>query len=300
MATTITRGKHVLVRADLAGDSAMLADGAVAQTDGEIVAVGSYDDLRAQYPDAEVVGNGRQFLMPGMVNAHHHGRGLSGLLLGQPDGGLETWINHAWGRRGVEPYNMMLYTLINLIRSGVTTVMFNQSATARRMVWDEAQANLRAFSEAGVRTAFSLAFKNQCYLVYGNDDDVLNKMPDDLASGVRGIIESSILSDDDYFAMTADLIRDYPPDSTNMVRMLYSPQSYHWADEDTLSRIAELANAADVGIHTHCVESYYQRLYAERLHGQGQTPTRRLYELGFLGPRHPLPTACGSRRTTSP
>ena len=109
--------------------------------------------------------------------------GLSGLLLGQPDGGLETWINHSWGRRGVEPYNMMRYTLLNLIRSGVTTVMFNQSATARRMVWDEAQANLRAFAEAGVRTAFSLAFKNQCYLVYGNDDDVLGRMPEDLASG---------------------------------------------------------------------------------------------------------------------
>ena len=283
MATTLTRGKYVLVRADLGGESVVLTDGAVAQTDGEIVDVGSYDDLRGRFPDAEVVGNGRQFLMPGMVNAHHHGRGLSGLLLGQPDGGLETWINHSWGRRGVDPYNMMRYTLLNLIRSGVTTVMFNQSATARRMVWDEAQANLRAFAEAGVRTAFSLAFKNQCYLVYGNDEDVLGRMPEDLASGVRRIIDGSKLSTEDYLSMTADLIRDYPVNSTNMVRVLYSPQAYHWADEETLGRIADLARAADVGIHTHAVESYYQRLYAERLHGQ--TPLRRLYEIGFLGPK---------------
>ena len=135
---------------------------------------------------------------------------------------------------------MMRYTLLNLIRSGVTTVMFNQSATARRMVWDEAQANLRAFAEAGVRTAFSLAFKNQCYLVYGNDEDVLGRMPEDLASGVRGIIDGSKLSTEDYLSMTADLIRDYPVNSTNMVRVLYSPQAYHWADEETLGRIAEL------------------------------------------------------------
>ena len=286
MTTTITRGKHVLVRADLEGDSVLLTDGAVAQTDGEIVAVGSFDDVRSQYPEADVVGNGRQFLMPGMVNAHHHGRGLSGLLLGQPDGGLETWINHSWGRRAVEPYNMMLYTLLNLVRSGVTTVMFNQSATARRMVWDEAQANLRAFAQAGVRTAFSLAFKNQCYLVYGNDEDVLSKMPDDLAGGVRGIIDSSILSTEDYLGMTADLIRDYPAGSTNMVRLLYSPQAYHWADEDTLAQIADLARAADGGLHTHCVESYYQRLYAERL--LVQTPVQRFNELGFLGPKTSL------------
>ncbi len=286
MTTTITRGKYVLVRADLAGDSTVLTDGAVAQTDGQIVDVGVYDVLRSRYPDAEIVGNGRQFLMPGMVNAHHHGRGLSGLLLGQPDGGLETWINHAWGRRSVEPFNMMLITLLNLIRSGVTTVMFNQSVTPRSVVWDEAQANLRAFSQAGLRTAFSLAFKNQCYLVYGNDDDVYGKMPDDLASGVRGIVEGSILSTEDYLSITADLIRDYPADSTNMVRMLYSPQAYHWADEDTLAQIAELAKAADVGLHTHCVESYYQRLYAERLHGQ--TPVQRFNELGFLGPKTSL------------
>ncbi len=287
MATTLTRGKYVLTRADLNGNSVVLTDAAVVQTDGSIVAVGSYDDMRAQHPDAEVVGNGRQFLMPGLVNAHHHGRGLSGLLLGQPDGGLETWINHAWGRRSVEPYNMMCYTLLNLIRSGVTTVMFNQSATARDIVWDEAQANLRALREAGLRTAFSLAFKNQCYLVYGNDEDVLGRMPDDVANGVRGIVESSLLSKEDYLRMTADLIRDYPADSTNMVRVLYSPQSYHWADEETLGEIADLARDADVGIHTHAVESYYQRLYAERLHN-GQTPIRRLYELGFLGPKTSL------------
>ncbi len=286
MATTLTRGKYVLIRADLGGESVVLTDGAVAQTDGEIVDGGSYADLRIRYPSADVVGNGRQFLMPGMVNAHHHGRGLSGLLLGQPDGGLETWINHSWGRRAVEPYNMMCYTLLNLIRSGVTTVMFNQSATARRMVWDEAQANLRAFGDAGVRTAFSLSFKNQCYLVYGNDEDVLSQMPEGLATGVRGMIEGSALSTEDYLELTASLIQNYPVDSTNMVRVLYSPQGYHWADEETLARIAELARSADVGIHTHAVESFYQRRYAERLHGQ--TPVRRLYEIGFLGPKTSL------------
>ncbi len=283
MATTLTRGKYVLTRADPGGQSVVLTDGAVAQTDGEIVVAGDYADLRARFPDAEVVGNGRQFLMPGLVNAHHHGRGLSGLLLGQPDGGLETWINHSWGRRPVEPYAMMALTLMNLIRSGVTTVMFNQSAAVRGMVWDEAQANLRAFRDAGVRVAFSLAFKNQCYLIYGDDEDVLRRMPSDLADSLRGMIQGATIPTEDYLSMTADLIREYPADATDMVRVLYSPQSYHWADEETLGRMAELARRADVGIHTHAVESFYQRLYAERLHGQ--TPIRRLYEIGFLGPK---------------
>ena len=283
MATTLTRGKYVLARADLGGESRILTDGAVAQRDGEILDVGSYDALRERFPEAQTVGNGRQFLIPGLVNAHHHGRGLSGLLLGQPDGGLETWINHSWGRRSVDPYNMMAFTLMNLIRSGTTTVMFNQSASARHMVWDEAQANLRAFEDAGVRTAFSLAFKNQCYLIYGNDEDLIARLPEDLARGIRGMIGGSALGTDDYMAMTADLIGAHPADATTMTRILYSPQSYHWADEETLGSIADAARTAGVGVHTHAVESYYQRLYAERLHGQ--TPVQRLYEIGFLGPK---------------
>lgn len=283
MTTTLTRGKYVLTRADLNGESQLLTDGAVLQTDGVIVEVGQYADLHARHPDAEVIGNGRQFLLPGLVNAHHHGRGLSGLLMGQPDGSLETWIHQGWGRRPVDPYLMGVYTLMQQIRSGTTTVMFNQSAGSTDRARSEAEATLKAFAEARVRVAFSIAFRNQNYLVYGDDDVFMASLPKDLGEGVRGVIDSTIMPFDDYLALTKEFAASYRPQQTDSVRVLLSPQSYHWADEDTLGRIAQAAQSDDLGIHLHMVETPYQRVYAERLHGL--TPTRRLDEIGFLGPR---------------
>src|SRR3981081_1784569 len=47
-------------------------DGAVLQEDGVIVAVGTYDDLHRKHPTVPVIGNGKEILLPGFVNGHHH------------------------------------------------------------------------------------------------------------------------------------------------------------------------------------------------------------------------------------
>jgi 5-methylthioadenosine/S-adenosylhomocysteine deaminase len=53
-----------------------------------IVAVGAFGDLRRANPDAPIVGDGDQALLPGFVNAHHH-VGLSPVQLGVADETLE-------------------------------------------------------------------------------------------------------------------------------------------------------------------------------------------------------------------
>jgi 5-methylthioadenosine/S-adenosylhomocysteine deaminase len=50
----------------------IVRDGAVVVADGEIVAVGKADRLRAEYPDADVLGDPGAVVTPGFVNAHHH------------------------------------------------------------------------------------------------------------------------------------------------------------------------------------------------------------------------------------
>ncbi len=65
---TVVRGGHVLTMGP-AGD---LEDGAVAFADGEILAVDSYAETAARFPDAAVVGDGRGVVLPGLVNAHTH------------------------------------------------------------------------------------------------------------------------------------------------------------------------------------------------------------------------------------
>jgi 5-methylthioadenosine/S-adenosylhomocysteine deaminase len=280
MAITLVRGKYVLVRAELDGSSRVVTNGAVAYENGVVVDVGLFEDLRRRNPDTEVFGNGRQFLMPGLVNAHHHGRGVTGFQMGQPDGPLELWVHRAWGRRPLDPRLMTLYTIMQMIRSGTTTVMFNQSSGPADLTVEEATATLDSFGEAGMRVAFSVAFRNQCMVVYGDDEAFFAGLPRDLAGSVRRIVRATDRPFDEYLGLTRGLARQHA--GSDSVRILLSPQNYQWADEDTLGRIGDAARADGLGIHTHLVETAYQRRYAERIHG-GQTPAQRLRSVGFLG-----------------
>ena len=277
-AATLVRGRHILTRAEHDGAATLLNDAAVAiAPDGSIIEAAPYDDLRSRHPDADVIGNGSHFVLPGLVNAHHHGRGVSYLQLGQPDGALETWLNLAWGRKPMDSYLMGLYTLMQQLRSGTTAVMFNQAGPLA-----EAEGTLTAFREVGVRTAFSIGFRSQCFLVYGDDEEFLAGLPEDLSQIARSVVEASRVDFEDNLNLVLDLHERYQEPDPLAVRILLSPSGYHWADENTLRRIVDVARDSSMGIHTHVLETIYQRLYANR--ATGQSPVQRLADLGMVGP----------------
>lgn len=282
MMESLVRGRYVLVRADLEGASQLLTDGAVAQQNGVILMVGPYEDLRKRYQNAKVIGNGRGFLLPGLVNAHNHGRGVSTLQMGQPDGPVETLGQRGWGSNPLDPYLLGLYTAMRQARSGTTTVMLNQVAAPLDRAKAEAEATLRAYQEVGLRVAFSITYRNQCVLIGGDDDAFLASLPVGISKHLRAIVEETSIATDDYLALCDQLARRYRGSNDAAIRILVSPQNYHWCDEATLKRIAEFARQRELGIHMHLAETLYQRLYAEKLYGQ--TPARRLHQIGFLGP----------------
>ena len=129
MPTSLIRGRYVICEAGT-GDSGsrVISDGAVLQRDGVIEAVGTYDELRDREVD-EVIGGSRFLVMPGMTNAHHHGRGVSTFQFGTVDGCLEPWIVQGWGRRPVDWHLITLYSAIQLVKSGTTSVMYNHPRT---------------------------------------------------------------------------------------------------------------------------------------------------------------------------
>ena len=277
-AATLVRGRYILARAEHDGSAILLNDAAVAVAeDGSIIEVAGYDALRSRHPGADVIGDGSHFVLPGLVNAHHHGRGVSYLQLGQPDGALEAWLNLAWGRKPMDSYLMGLYTLMQQLRSGTTAVMFNQAGPL-----GEAEGTLTAFREVGVRTAFSIGFRSQCFLVYGDDDEFLAGLPDDLSQTARAVVDASRVALEDNLNLALDLHERYEKPNPQAVRILLSPSGYHWADEDTLRRIVDTARDNGMGIHTHVLETVYQRLYANRT--TGQSPVQRLADVGMAGP----------------
>src|SRR4029077_3930222 len=73
--TLILRGKHVLTD-PRRKEKGAIRDGAIAIEGDRITAVDLFDDLKKQKPGAKILGNGKQLLMPGLVDAHSHGRGM--------------------------------------------------------------------------------------------------------------------------------------------------------------------------------------------------------------------------------
>ena len=171
MSTSIVRGGYVICEAGVdAGSSRVISDGAVFQRGGIIEAVGAYDDIKSAHQADEELGGPGYLVMPGLVNAHHHGRGVSTFQMGCIDDCLETWILSGWGRRPYDHYLMTLYTAIQQIESGTTTTMYNHAQTPAMGLADDVSEVLRGFADAGMRTAFSVYYRERNRVVYQDDE----------------------------------------------------------------------------------------------------------------------------------
>src|ERR1700731_4666965 len=87
--TIIMRGAYVITDPRL-GASGVIQAGAVVIADGTIRETGPFAAIAPKYPGTGVIGDGTQLLMPGLVDAHSHGRGLSPIQKGVRNDFLEN------------------------------------------------------------------------------------------------------------------------------------------------------------------------------------------------------------------
>ena len=72
MAVSLIRSRSMITKATSRHTCEEIKDGAVLQEDGIITAVGTFDDLHRKHPTVSVIGTGKEVLLPGFVNGHHH------------------------------------------------------------------------------------------------------------------------------------------------------------------------------------------------------------------------------------
>ena len=125
MATSLIRSRAAITGTKDRFTWNEVKDGAVLQEDGVIVEVGTYDDLSARHPTVPVIGTGKEILLPGFVNGHHH-VGLTPVQLGSPDMPLELWFITRMVIRNLDLYLDTLYSAFEMIGSGITTVQHIQ------------------------------------------------------------------------------------------------------------------------------------------------------------------------------
>ncbi|MDA1258474.1 MAG: amidohydrolase family protein [Chloroflexi bacterium] len=281
MGSSLVHGKYVVCKVIDDDTSQVVEDGAVFQRDGEIVEIGKYTDLKSRHDPDEVIGGPDFVVIPGMVNAHHH-MGLTPFQLGSLDMPLEPGIFAEWSSRQVDPYLDTLWCALQMIESGITTVMHNQAMVRTPTDADFYESNARivdAYEDSGMRVAFSLYNRDRHYFTSQNDDTFLGSIPSALADRTRKSMRARPITMDDHLSASEALIANKASDRT---RIFISPHNVHWCSDEYLMAIKDFATRHRTGLHIHLQETVYQRMYGDQ--HWGKTPLAHLNELGFLGP----------------
>ena len=228
-----------------------LADHAVAVDRGRIVAVLPREEAVARYEARRTVNLERHALLPGLVNLHCHA--AMTLMRGAADDTpLMTWLqDHVWPTEAKHVddefvHDGSLLAMAEMLRAGVTCVndmYFFPEATAR--------AALRA----GMRASLGI---------------IAIEFPSAYAANARDYLQKGLATRDAY-------------NGEALLSFALAPHAPYTVADETLKRIAILAEELDLPIHTHVHETLHETEEGARQHGH--RPLERLRRLGLVGPR---------------
>lgn len=266
----------------------VLRHAAVAIAQDTIHAVGSFQDLQQEYPDAAVLGSEQHWIIPGLINAHHHCNGVSNALQGVEDDFLEPWLLHiVHSMRSQDPSQRTLYSIASMLQSGVTSVV-DVAATGgtKEDCTNTFQACLEAYQQAGMRVAFAAGVTLASHLAHYQDEEFLGSLPPDLREQVKTtLLHSGSASDDitpdQYLAMMTDLVKRYKDHPH--IDVWFGPPGPQWVGDDLLVKICQAAKQLGTQVQTHAMESYSEKLIGPRFHGK--TMASHLQDLQVLSPQ---------------
>ena len=278
----LLRGRYVVTDPSTLPGSGLVESAALLVQGREIAEIGEWRALRERFPDAETFGSERHLVLPGFVNAHHHGRGLSSVQLGIADDVVERWLLDYWRMPPLDLYLDTLYSNLRMTRSGVTTVIHSSYAREWGGIEAETQDALRAYVDAGLRVAYAVGFEDSMRIVFGDQSAFLASLPDNLAVRTRALVQPFDEAEvDRYFSFVSELGEQNSGNPA--LRVLHGPSWHVWCSRHFLERVAEDARNKDLGIHMHVLETPLERDYA--MHAYGTDCVSYLMELGIHGPK---------------
>jgi len=261
----LLHGKYVLTDARLKTQG-LIRDGGVLIEGGRIAAVGPFAALVAQHPQVRVIGDGSQLVLPGLVDAHCHGRGLSPIQKGVPTDFLENALFDWAVMPALPPELTAALCALRHIRSGCTLLHHNGfdddgPAAARR-----AGAAIGTYLSTGIRLAFSPAIRDESRLAL-DGEGFLARLPPDLQAWAAPLVRfDKRQAVDEYFALFEEL---YARHNGAETRVLLAPSWAHGATDAFLRRVRACSDAlGGVPIHMHLLQTPVQKAYGLRRHGK--------------------------------
>ena len=270
-----------LVKAGLvvpAHDEKPIPDGAVAISGDKVIALGSYADLAARYPGAKELGGDRYLLIPGLVNGHSHGRGLSDFQRGALDNTLESWLLDTRKYIPLSTYDDVALSAVRLLKSGVTTTMHNHILADPAAYDQEFDQAVRAYGDVGLRVQFNPGVRNDNPFVYGDNKAFLAGLPDPLRAALTKPAPKGSLSGDNFVSAVRAL---HARADGPMCKIGFGPLAPQWATQELLMDVRRAADDLGTPIHVHAVQSVFQKVYGLKF--LGESLISWMNGMGFLG-----------------
>ena len=247
-----------------------------------IVDVGSQSELQQRHPDAAMVGDADFCLLPGLINAHDHGRGLSGVALGVADDLLEVWLMSLGALPAIDPALLAQLEGVTLLRGGVTATAHSHNPSSWDRLPDECAPTIHGYRAAGIRVAFHPPYVDQNPLLYAGHDEFLAGLSAEVRSLAQAAMQLPALSPGDYFGLCTDLYTRFHDAADHTIHIQISPAGGAWCSDALILAACDWATARNTRVQMHLLETRYQALYARRR--WGRSFVRHLDEIGALGP----------------
>jgi 5-methylthioadenosine/S-adenosylhomocysteine deaminase len=273
MSSKIVYGKYLVI-----DESTVIPSGALYVEGERIVDYGPYARISVQYKADRTLGSAETILIPGLVNAHSHGKGLTDFQRGQLDDTLETWKWRSFPP--IDPHLDTCWTCLQLLASGVTTTMHNHGLVDPGGYREEFDAVLGAYERCGPRVAFAPSLSTENVFTYGEDEQFIASLSPELRTLCEQILGRSVdFGEKQYFESVRELHAGH---SGPRIRIMHGPVSPQWVRREALQQIRREATELGLRIHTHVQQTRLQNAYGLKRHGKSLIAY--LEEIGFLGP----------------
>ena len=282
MSAHLVVADRIVTGIDPDGTPEILEDSAILVRGARIAAIGPVADLRRAHPGTPEIGGRGRVAVPGFINAHHH-VGLTPFQLGARDQPLELWFPERLAMRDVHPRLDTLFSALEMIASGVTTVqhLHSRAPGDTEAVLARANGIIEAYVELGMRASYSFAFRDQCRMVYADDAEFVARLPASLQGPAAAYLGGFALPLDDQIAVFDALRKQWS--GHPLIGIQLAPSNLHWLSDRALESTARVAEETGAPMHMHLLETPYQAEYARRR--MGGSALRHIDSFGLLGPK---------------
>ena len=260
-----------------AHDQTAVPNGAVLISGEEIKAVGTFDELNNGYPGAEVIGGDNYLLIPGLVNGHGHGHGLSTFQRGALDNTMESWSYDLMKLKPLDTYDNTCLAAAELLLSGVTTTMHNHHPLVSEFRNDFDKA-LSGYADAGIRVQFNPSVMDLNIMVYGDTQGFFEGLPENLKSVIIQMRPDGLLTMEQFVEEVKHL---HAASDSDMSKIGFGPLGPHAVKDDLLIAVRSAADSLGAPIHVHSLQTILQKFYAQKY--LGKPMIKHLHDIGFLG-----------------